>query len=126
MNLNSGATKPKINTKLQAYVLVERASVRQNSPNVFPRNCPGTDCGFPKYNRMLKIRMSIQGDLTIFLLSGRIEGECISQLEKLISAEKGRVALDLGEVTIAGLAGVRFLARGEQNGIKIQNCPAFI
>src|SRR5260221_7984841 len=27
---------------------------------------------------MLKIRMSIQGDLTIFLLSGRIEGECIS------------------------------------------------
>ena len=75
---------------------------------------------------MLKIRMSIQGDLTIFLLSGRIEGECISQLEKLISAEKGRVALDLGEVTIAGLAGVRFLARCEQTGIKLQNCPAYI
>jgi len=75
---------------------------------------------------MLKIRMSIQGDLTIFLLSGRIEGECISQLENLISAEKRRVALDLGEVTIAGLAGVRFLARCEQTGIKIQNCPAYI
>ena len=75
---------------------------------------------------MLKIRMSIQGDLTIFLLSGRIEGECISQLENLISAEKRRVALDLGEVTLAGLAGVRFLARCEQTGIKIQNCPAYI
>jgi len=39
---------------------------------------------------------------------------------------KGRVALDLGEVTIAGLAGVGFLARCEQTGIKIQNCPAYI
>ena len=70
--------------------------------------------------------MSTQGDSTIFLLSGRIEGECICQLEKLTSTEKGPVALDLGEVTIAGLAGVRFLARCEQSGIKIQNCPAYI
>jgi hypothetical protein len=75
---------------------------------------------------MLKIKTSIQGDLTIFVLSGRIEGECISQLENLISAEKRGVALDLGEVTLAGLAGVQFLARCEQTGIKIQNCPAYI
>ena len=95
-------------------------------PECVPSALSGTDCGFSKQNRMLKIRISIQGDLTIFLLSGRIEGEYISQLETLISAEKGRVALDLGEVTIAGLAGVRFLARCEQTGIKIQNCPAYI
>lgn len=70
--------------------------------------------------------MSIQGDLAVFLLSGRIEGEGIPQLENLISTEKRQVVLDLGEVTLAGLAGVRFLARCEQTGIKIQNCPAYI
>jgi anti-anti-sigma regulatory factor len=75
---------------------------------------------------MLKIRISIQGDLTILILSGRIEGEGIPQLENLISAEKRQVVLDLREVTLAGLAGVRFLARCEKTGIKIQNCPAYI
>jgi hypothetical protein len=75
---------------------------------------------------MLKITLTIQGDCAVFLFSGRIEDESISDLESLISAEKRRVALDLAEVTLAGWPGVRFLAQCEESGIRIQNCPAYI
>jgi len=75
---------------------------------------------------MLKITLTIQGDYAVFLLSGRIEDNNISDLESLIRAEKRRVALDLAEVTLAGRSGVRFLAQCEESGIRIQNCPAYI
>jgi len=75
---------------------------------------------------MLKITQSVQGDFAVLLLSGRIEDDCIAQLESLINAEQRRVTLDLAEVTLAGRAGVRFLAQCEETGVRIQNCPAYI
>ena len=75
---------------------------------------------------MLKITPTVQGDCTVILLSGRIEDEFIVQLESLIKAEQRQVALDLAEVTLAGRAGVRFLAQCEETGVRIQNCPAYI
>ena len=75
---------------------------------------------------MLKITPTVQGDFVVLLLSGRIEDDCIAQLEGLINAEQRRVTLDLAEVTLAGRAGVRFLAQCEEAGIRIQNCPAYI
>jgi hypothetical protein len=75
---------------------------------------------------MLKITQSVQGDFVVLLLSGRIEDDCIAQLEGLINAEQRPVTLDLAEVTLAGRAGVRFLAQCENAGIRIQNCPAYI
>jgi len=75
---------------------------------------------------MLKITPTVQGDCAVLLLSGRIEDECIAQLESLINAEQRRVSLDLAEVTLASRAGVRFLAQCEEAGVRIQNCPAYI
>jgi len=75
---------------------------------------------------MLKITPTVQGDFAILLLSGRIDEECIPQLESLINAEQRAVALDLTEVTLASRAGVRFLAQCEEAGIRIQSCPAYI
>ena len=75
---------------------------------------------------MVRITLSVQGDFAVLMLSGRLEDECLSQLESLIKAEQRRVALDLTEVTIAGRTGVRFLAQCEEAGIRIQNCPAYI
>ena len=75
---------------------------------------------------MLKITPTVQGDFAVLMLSGRLEDESLSQLERLIKAEHRPVALDLAEVTIAGRAGVRYLAQCEEAGIRIQNCPAYI
>ena len=75
---------------------------------------------------MLKITPTVQGDFAVLMLSGRLEDECIAQLESLISPEQRRVTLDLAEVTLVGRAGVRFLAQCEEEGITIQNCPAYI
>jgi hypothetical protein len=75
---------------------------------------------------MLKITPTVQGDFAVLLLSGRIEEECIAQLESLINGEQRRVTLDLTEVTLACRAGVRFLGECEEAGVKIQNCPAYI
>ena len=75
---------------------------------------------------MLKITLSVQGDFAVLLLSGRIEDEYISELESMINAEQRRIIIDLAQVTLAGRAGVRFLAQCEEAGIRIQNCPAYI
>ena len=75
---------------------------------------------------MLKIQRSLDGVLIIVALSGRIDDESLSQLETLVQAEKGRIALDLKEVTLVGREAVRFLAQCEEAGATIQNCPAYV
>jgi hypothetical protein len=59
-------------------------------------------------------------------LSGRIETENLTQLEALITTDLKRAVLDLEEVSLVNREVVRFLAQCEANGIKIQNCPAYI
>ena len=75
---------------------------------------------------MLKITRTVHGDFAVLMLSGRLEDQCLSELEKLINAQQGPVTLDLSEVTLAGRAGIRFLAQCEEAGIRMQNCPAYI
>ena len=84
----------------------------------------GTGAAFTFW--MLKIQRFRNGDLVILGLSGRIDDESLSQLETLIQAEQGRITLDLKEVTLAGQEAVRFLARFEEAGATIQNCPAYV
>ena len=62
----------------------------------------------------------------VFLLSGRIETENVMQLESLLSAESKPVVLDLKEVNLVSREVVQFLVRCENDGITIQNCPAYI
>jgi hypothetical protein len=40
--------------------------------------------------------------------------------------EKGRLALDLTEVTVANLEAVRALTVAEANGIELRNCPVYV
>jgi hypothetical protein len=74
----------------------------------------------------LKIQRFAGGDSVIFALSGRIETENLAQLEALITTDLKRAVLDLKEVNLVSPEVVRFLAQCEDNGIKIQNCPAYI
>ena len=75
---------------------------------------------------MLKILRVLDGDSVILAMSGRIEGEDLEKLSQLVDVERKNVVLDLKEVSLVGRDVVRFLARCEQNGVRLKDCPAYI
>ena len=76
---------------------------------------------------MLRITRTANGKV-VFKLSGQLSAENIDELEKLFSAEaNGRhIVLELTNLTLVDEHVVSFLKRSEANGIKLENCPAYI
>lgn len=76
----------------------------------------------------LRIERSQRQGFTIFVLSGRMDAEYTSELERLFGprARYTSIILDLSDVRLADRDAVRFLARCEQGGIRLENCPAYI
>jgi anti-anti-sigma regulatory factor len=76
---------------------------------------------------MLKITRAANGEV-VFKLSGRMDAENVSELEKLLSAEASgrRVVLDLEDLTLVDRDVVSFFRRSEANSIQLKNCPAYI
>jgi anti-anti-sigma regulatory factor len=76
----------------------------------------------------LKVQISTKGEAVAFTLSGRINAEEVVELQRLFKAERRdhHIVLDLKEVKLIDREAVRFLARCEENGIKVENCPAYI
>jgi hypothetical protein len=76
---------------------------------------------------MLKIRRSANGAV-VFTLSGRIEAEDVTELRQLLALESAgkHMVLDLQDVTLVNEGAVKFLGGCEANGIKLENCPAYI
>src|SRR5262245_34674997 len=77
---------------------------------------------------MLRIRRSMEAENVRFALSGRIQGADLAELDRLIAEEAPRrvSALDLAEVRLVDREAVTFLARCEANGIRLENCPAYV
>jgi anti-anti-sigma regulatory factor len=75
---------------------------------------------------MLKIQKSANGRFVVFALSGRIEAQHVPELQALFEVEDHGVLLDLKEVNLVDRETVRFLARCEARGVRIDNCPAYI
>jgi hypothetical protein len=52
----------------------------------------------------------------------------LAELEALISCEasRGRVALDLKDLTLVGGDAINFLVQCESEGITLENCPAYV
>jgi anti-anti-sigma regulatory factor len=77
---------------------------------------------------MLKIRRSEDKGSVIFTLSGRVEEEHVSELQKLLEADAKvpDVTLDLDEVRLVDRGAVKFLAACQARGIKLQHCPSYI
>jgi hypothetical protein len=65
-------------------------------------------------------------DGTTFALSGRIRSEHVLHLASLLEQERGRIVLDLKEVTLVDRESFRFLAACETKGSVLRNCPAFV
>ena len=76
---------------------------------------------------MLKIQRSANGSV-VFALSGRIESDDVTELQRLFELEPmvRHLVLDLEDVTLADRDAVTFLRRCEQNGIRLENCPPYI
>ena len=76
----------------------------------------------------LRIQKSTDGDVIIFSLSGRIEGERLAELQSLLASEAAThcIVLDLQEVHLVDRDTVMFLARCVTDGIQLEHCPAYI
>ena len=74
----------------------------------------------------LKIEKALSDWGTTLRLIGRFQSEHIETLKELIEESRGRVALDLGEVTLIDVDAVRFLAASKSAGIELAHCPPYI
>jgi hypothetical protein len=76
----------------------------------------------------LKIEKAMKQGSTVFVLSGRFEAEHIEELEGLFKPQNGAptIVLDLKEIRLADRGAVKFLARCESKGVRLENCPAYI
>lgn len=76
---------------------------------------------------MLRIQREANGQV-LLRISGRLDGENLSELKKLIQSEGSgqRVVLDLRELTLVDQETVRFLEQLDSNGIELQNCPPYV
>jgi anti-anti-sigma regulatory factor len=76
---------------------------------------------------MLRIQRSSKRGV-VFSLSGRIETEDVVELQRLLSLEAvGQdITLDLQDITLVDRDAVKFLASCEAEGVKLENCPAYV
>jgi predicted metal-binding protein len=74
----------------------------------------------------LRIERSARQRFTVFTLSGRMEAEQIAKLKELFDRDHRHIILDLQDVRLADRDAVRFLKGCEADGMKLENCPAYV
>jgi anti-anti-sigma regulatory factor len=77
---------------------------------------------------MWKVQRTDDGDLIVFLVSGRIEAQHLAELREVLAVETGdqQFALDIREVRLVDQDVVMFLADCEASGVHLRNCPPYI
>jgi hypothetical protein len=74
----------------------------------------------------LRIEISARQKFTVFTLSGRMEGEQIAELKDLFDRDYRSIILDLRDLRLADRDAVRFLRVCKADGMKLENCPAYV
>ena len=76
---------------------------------------------------MLRIEKEANGQV-LLKISGRLDGEDLSELKELIESEvtNRHIVLDLRELTLVDQDTVRFLRKCDSDGIELKNCPPYI
>jgi hypothetical protein len=74
----------------------------------------------------LKIERTFGGRDTRIRLSGQLRSEHLSQVKSEVERAGQPVALDLEEVELVDLDGVRFLNECESAGIAVVHCSAYV
>ena len=62
----------------------------------------------------------------MFTLSGRMEAEHVEELKELFDRDYRNIILDLRDLRLADRNAVRFLRGCEADGMKLENCPAYV
>jgi predicted metal-binding protein len=73
-----------------------------------------------------RVERSARQRLTVFTLSGRMEAEQVTELKELFDRDYRNIILDLWDVRLADRDAVRFLRGCEADGMKLENCPAYV
>ena len=55
-----------------------------------------------------------------------MDAEQVAELKELLDRDYRNIILDLGDVRLADRDAVRFLGDCETDGVKLENCPAYI
>jgi predicted metal-binding protein len=74
----------------------------------------------------LRIEQSTRQRFTVFTLSGRMEAEHVEELKELFDRDYRNIILDLRDLRLADRNAVRFLRGCEADGMKLENCPAYV
>lgn len=76
----------------------------------------------------LRIQRTVEGDLAIFKLIGRIQAADVPELLALLKSESPEhsILMDLTEVKLVDRDAVFFLALSETVGARLRNCPGYI
>jgi hypothetical protein len=74
----------------------------------------------------LRIERSERQRFAVFTLSGRMEAGHVVELKELFDRDYRNIILDLQEMRLADRDAVRFLRDCEADGMKLENCPAYI
>ena len=80
-----------------------------------------------KRDYMLRIQREANGEV-VLKISGRLNGEGLVELKKLIGSEAAgrRIILDLRELTLVDHEAVGFLRECDSDGLTLRNCPPYI
>jgi predicted metal-binding protein len=74
----------------------------------------------------LRIERSVRQGFVVFTLSGHLMVEEVAELKALFDGDYRKIVLDLRDVRLADRDAVRFLRNCEADGMKLENCPAYV
>ena len=74
----------------------------------------------------LRIERSARQRFTVFTLTGRMEADHVVELRDLFDSDYRNIILDLQELRLADRDAVKFLRSCERDGMKLENCPAYV
>jgi predicted metal-binding protein len=74
----------------------------------------------------LRIERSVRQGFTVFTLSGHMRVDEVAELKALFDADYRTIVLDLRDVRLADRDAVKFLRECEADGMKLENCPAYV
>jgi hypothetical protein len=88
------------------------------------------DCA-RQHTMTLRIERSVWQGIKVFTLSGRMNAEEVAELKALFAedykgADYKTIVLDLQELRLADRDAVKFLRDCEADGLKLENCPAYV
>jgi len=68
----------------------------------------------------------VRPGIMVFTLSGRMKAEEVAELKALFATDYRSIVLDLRDVRLADRDAVKFLRDCEAEGMKLENCPAYV